>query len=367
MKIGINKIYLLFLFSVAFIACEKEEDRVILEQGTAPELSASASSLQLLEDQAAEEAVTFSWTDAEFGFPAGVDYTLQLAPAGTNFAEPRNEELENLQEFTYTVAELNRRATQLGLEPDTEGQLEARVRASLSDAVEPVFSNTVTLDITPYTPEGSEEVPGLTTIYMIGPATENDWDNNAAMPMFINTEGEDAVFTYTGYLEEGALKFLRTLGQWAPQWGDDGNGGLQPRPTEDDEDPAPFEVPANGYYTVTVDTLGLTYSLEAYDASGATTYNSIGIIGEFNDWSDIEPMEASEFSPHIWSIEYTFEEAVEMKFRIAEGWETNWGATENPDLQYGVGVQDGPNIEVPAGTYHIIFNDLTGHYALLRQ
>lgn len=366
MKIGINKIYLLFLFSFALIACEKDEDRVILQPGTPPALSVSATTLELTEEQADEEAVTFSWTQADYGFPAAVNYTLQLAEAGTNFAEPRDVELENVREQTYTVAELNTLATRAGLEPDTEGQIEARVRATLAESVEPVFSNTVSIDVTPYTPGGDVEEPALNTIYMIGPATENDWDNNSAMPMFISTT-EENTFTYTGFLEEGELKFLQTLGQWAPQWGNDGSGGLQPRPTEDDPDPAPFQVPADGYYTVTVDTLELTYSLEPYDASGATTYSSIGIIGGFNDWADIEPMEESEFSPHIWSIEYTFEEDTALKFRIAEGWETNWGATDTPDRQYGVGVQDGADIEIPAGLYRILFNDLTGRYIFLRQ
>lgn len=365
MKIGINKIYLLFLFSFALIACEKEEDRVILQSGTPPELSVSASSLQLTEEQADDEAVTFSWTPADYGFPAAVNYTLQLAEAGTNFAEPRNVELESARQRTYTVAELNSRVMQLGLEPGTEGQIEARVRATLAESVEPVFSNTVTVDVTPYA-LAEDDGPEFNTIYMVGPATENDWNAGNATPMFISAT-EENTFTYTGFLEAGELKFLAELGQWAPMWGSDGSGNLQPRPTEDDPDPASFQVPADGYYTVTIDTLELTYSLEEYDESGATTYNSIGIIGAFNDWSDIEPMEASGFNPHIWSIQYTFEEETEMKFRIAEDWSVNWGPADNADRLYGVGVQDGANIVVPAGTYRILFNDITGHYVFLRQ
>lgn len=365
MKIWINKLFFLSVLCLTFIACEKEEDRVIMQSPAPPTLAATASKLELNQEQEEEEALTFSWTAAEFGFPAAVNYTLQLAQDGTNFAEPSEVSLANNLQSSYTVAELNTLATRLGLEPGNEGQLEARVRADLAESVEPVFSNIVSVAVTPYTIEAGED-GGLSTIYMVGAATENDWDNTQATPMFISTE-EENVFTYTGFLEAGALKFLKDLGQWAPQWGSDGSGGLQPRPTEEEEDPAPFEVPADGYYTVTVDTLELTYSLEPFDISNAATYSSIGIIGGFNDWSDIVPMEESGFSPHIWSIEYTFEEDTEMKFRIAESWDVNWGAADNPERPFGLGVQDGANIVVPAGIYRILFNDITGHYIMLRQ
>lgn len=56
-----------------------------------------------------------------------------------------------------------------------------------------------------------------------------------------------------------------------------------------------------------------------------------------------------------------------MKFRIQEGWDVNWGATDTPYRQYGIGVQEGADIEVAAGSYTILFNDITGDYLLLKQ
>jgi len=50
----------------------------------------------------------------------------------------------------------------------------------------------------------------------------------------------------------------------------------------------------------------------------------------------------------------------EVKFRMDNGWEINWGNYEFPA---GYGYQDGPNIPVPAGTYTVTFNRLTGEYA----
>ena len=50
----------------------------------------------------------------------------------------------------------------------------------------------------------------------------------------------------------------------------------------------------------------------------------------------------------------------EAKFRQDDDWAINWGAADFPA---GVGVQDGPNIPVAAGTYLVIFNRTTGMYS----
>jgi hypothetical protein len=52
--------------------------------------------------------------------------------------------------------------------------------------------------------------------------------------------------------------------------------------------------------------------------------------------------------------------AGEAKFRQDDAWAINWGAADFPA---GVGVQDGPNIPVAAGTYLVLFNRTTGMYS----
>ena len=52
-----------------------------------------------------------------------------------------------------------------------------------------------------------------------------------------------------------------------------------------------------------------------------------------------------------------------LKFRANHDWAINWGATLNvSDINYGVGVGNGDNISVPAGTYNVFFNDITGNF-----
>jgi hypothetical protein len=49
----------------------------------------------------------------------------------------------------------------------------------------------------------------------------------------------------------------------------------------------------------------------------------------------------------------------ELKFAAEGAWDVNWGANDFP---YGVGVGNGPNIPVRAGTYNVFFNDILGTY-----
>jgi hypothetical protein len=368
MKRWLNKILTLLVLPLVLLSCDKDEERVVVRQGAAPTLSATATTLELNSSAANQEAITFSWTPMdltwshpEYKYSGAVNYSLQIDRAGNNFASPIEVDLGRGQERKYTVGELNAiLVDQVELTPFASEDIEVRLKTVIGPNVEPVFSNALSLSVTPYA-----DVK-FAPVYMVGSATEFEWDNTKATPMFYT---EEAPFhhTYTGYLKAGALKFLTNLGQWAPQYGNDGSGGVAFRATEADPDPGVFDVPADGYYTVNLDIARLTFSIEPFDATTATTHPSIGIIGPFTDWSSIVPMAKSSLNTHLWSLEHTFAEDTEMKFRIAEDWSVNWGPADNPDRVFGRGVQNGLNLTVAQGTYTIYFNDLTGHYVLIKK
>ncbi|PRY09999.1 uncharacterized protein DUF5019 [Pontibacter ummariensis] len=373
MKIWLHKLSILCLFSVVLFSCEKDEDEfVTVTAGDAPTLNASETTVVLQEDQAEEEAITFSWTpldvtwsDPEVSHSNAATYFLEFDTAEDNFASPQVVRVGNATERVYTAAQLNALLNQLELTPGEAGDVVVRLRTVLGDNLDPYYSNVMNITATPWL-----DKPNFPTVYMVGDATEFDWDAANATPVFRST-ADPFTFIYTGYLQEGALKFLQNRGEWAPQWGSDGTAtGVAARPTETDPDPAAFTVPADGYYTVVLDLRDNIFAIEPFDASGAEVYESIGIIGAFNEWTDpVVPLTNSEFNPHYWTTEYTFASDTELKFRIAEGWDVNWGtgAVVSEDPIYSEGVLNGPNIVVPAGTYRIIFNDLTGRYLFIEQ
>lgn len=123
-----------------------------------------------------------------------------------------------------------------------------------------------------------------------------------------------------------------------------------------------IHVPETGYYTLTADFGTMTYTWTKCENQTPTEYTNISLIGDFNGWGSDADLE--QIAPHNWAISnFVVEKAGGLKFRADHDWAINWGATLNvADINYGVGVGNGDNISVPAGTYNVFFNDITGEF-----
>lgn len=200
-------------------------------------------------------------------------------------------------------------------------------------------------------------------LYMVGSASEFEWDNGNPTYMY-RDETNRSAYTYTGYLKAGEFKFISVVGSWDTQYGNNGSNGVMLKAKGSDPDPGTYAVATAGYYTVKININTLTFSIVPYNVTGAQVYSSIGIIGGFNGWTDIVAMTKTTYNPHIWVITQTFAADTELKFRIAAGWDVNWGPSEaNKAGKYGKGILgSSANLMVKAGTYKILFNDLTADY-----
>lgn len=101
-------------------------------------------------------------------------------------------------------------------------------------------------------------------MFMLGDGCSAGWNNGSALPM----TGGDGIYSITTTLTAGKnIKFITTLGQWAPMYGTDAagtntGGNLVYRATESDPDPASIPTPAtDGKYCVTINTNNLTYTI----------------------------------------------------------------------------------------------------------
>ncbi len=100
-------------------------------------------------------------------------------------------------------------------------------------------------------------------LFMLGDGTAAGWNN--AEPLAMGAKAP-FVFTLTTDLLAGNIKFIRTPGAWAPQYGTDASGTstsgtLVPRPTDADPDPSSIPSPGAGTYTVEADLINLTYTI----------------------------------------------------------------------------------------------------------
>lgn len=257
-----------FLF---FIGCEEFDKEPVLDisMATGPSLTAPSSggSYELVKEDAGNEFATFTWAEADYGFQASVTYILEIDVAGNNFANATQLTSTEANSVTMTVGEVNQILFEKEMEPGTPIEYEVRVKSWINDHVDNLMSSPITLTITAYT---DEEPP----LYMLGDATRAGWDNTKALKMESLGDGVyEIIDTLTGGLN---IKFITTLGQWAPQYGTDGagtpeSGNLVLRPTENEPDPPPIQAPAeDGVYKITVDIVNLTYTISSY--SGEPLY-----------------------------------------------------------------------------------------------
>jgi hypothetical protein len=160
-----------------FTACEKDEDRTVVNVGAMPTLTTSANGITLTRANANEAGTTFSWTPADFGYQAAVSYTLEFAKAGTNFATVKAFPMGTMMTKTFTKGELNQVYNDLDCSlPATPAAipLNVRVRASVGDKFAPSMSQMLTLTATPFQ---AQQAPA-DSWGIIGSATATGWNSD---------------------------------------------------------------------------------------------------------------------------------------------------------------------------------------------
>jgi hypothetical protein len=121
-----------------------------------------------------------------------------------------------------------------------------------------------------------------------------------------------------------------------------------------------------GWYTFTIDMNAMKYSWTAIDEPSAE-YTNISLIGDFNGWAADVDLTALDKAPHNWYVRAAIPSDGGLKFRANHDWALSWGANFDISESYGgTSTSDnGPNINVPAGTYDFYFNDITGQFAIV--
>ncbi|MBQ4367083.1 MAG: SusF/SusE family outer membrane protein, partial [Muribaculaceae bacterium] len=210
------------------------------------------------------------------------------------------------------------------------------------------------------TSEDVEPVSKPDTWYLVGGCIgDGSWANNSVdnvgTSLFPLAYSGENTISYTGYFTTDGFKLIKTPGSWDDQWGI--KDGVY---VKNDGGSSDIKLDAAGYYTVTLDTKSDQLTIVAADITPEPY--EVGVAGSFNNWT-FEAIEKCVGSEHLWRAEKTFDSAYELKFLI-DGWSVNWGGSDFPS---GIGLNGGPNIPVAAGTYIIVFNDITGGYNFISK
>ena len=340
MKLWLKNILLLTAISTVLVACSKEEDKVTLVMGEEPTLSTSTNTLELDENNAGQQAISFTFNPADYGFNAAVSYALQLGVKGTDFARASSTEIAvPKQGKSFTVEEINKELLKI-IPANRTSEVEVRLKSDVSSSVPTVYSNVVDLIATPY--RALIDYPSL---YVAG--NHQNW-TPATAPKIVS-KADDGYYEGFVYFSPATPEFKLVKGNdWS--FGDYGSAGPGKLGNG-----GPNLTLANGtgFYLIKANTNDMTWSSEK------TSWGIIGNAIPVTEWNSDVDMEFDAVTG-IWSKTIDLQKG-EMKFRANDGWDMNYGDNSPADNIPDAG---GANIKIESAGNYTISLDLTvgGNY-----
>lgn len=124
------------------------------------------------------------------------------------------------------------------------------------------------------------------------------------------------------------------------------------------------------YYTFTADFSTMTYKWTKLANQNPTEFKHVSLIGVGGKCNEGDDIDLEQVAPHNWYLAKQEIPAGGLKIRADHKWrdDGNWGFAEGQKYESkGTLITSGgsSNISVPAGTYNIYFNDITGAYAFV--
>jgi hypothetical protein len=322
-------------------SCKKDENKLVADPANAKggTLAASASTIVLTKATETTTAVTFTITQPSFGFPAAPTNTLQFDVSGDNFTSPKEVVLAaKASTLAYAGLDFNALALSLNMKTGVAAPLQVRIKSQISTTITAVYSNVITLTVTPYPLVSYVYVPGAYQTW--NPATADSLKSatgNGVYTGVINFVGTDFGFKIT------------TGKNWNVAYGDAGSGAVSTTASGN------LTAPGVGDYQLILDENKNTLAMKAYQ---------ISIIGDgaqgWNAGNDVDMTFNN--GTQTWSATTTLSSAGTIKFRLNHAWDVSYGGSG------GVASTSAGNIPVAAsGTYLVTFSEATLTYTLTKQ
>ena len=280
MKI-ISKLLFLSLLFFVFSACEKDENKIYLEGGTAPALTSSVTGNTLSLSFADKDnmAMALNWTNPEYRFTTGVSsqsvtYQIEIDTVGANFTNPNKQtiSISNNLSQSFTQGEFNDfLLNQLVLKPGMPHQIEMRVVSILAGNAARLNSNVLKYTVTPYAIPPKVNPPGTAVgnpptdwmngrLFIVGNATPGGdatgWNNPVPVPSQEFKKLSSTQYEITIQLYGGKSYLLLPInGDWGIKYGAMGGNGSN-NPNGDDFKEGGGDLispPATGNYKIVVD------------------------------------------------------------------------------------------------------------------
>ncbi|GCC53146.1 hypothetical protein SanaruYs_33890 [Chryseotalea sanaruensis] len=349
-----NKFLMFFMLLGPFwiSGCEDRELATLSESVTANTLSAlDGSNFVLTKDDEAEDFQTFTWTAVDFGFPASVNYTLQVDRASNSFEAPFDLASTNELSVTVKVSEMNEALLALGFTPQEAVSVAFRVVASIGSDVPPIVSSASNAELTPY-------ATAFPPIYGMGAGLKGwgPWPDNAVE---FQSEEFNKFQTITLLTNNGeAFRFFAQL-DWNPvSYNYPFFTTVSPLFENAGDGDSNFKfVGATGYYSISVDLTAKTVTAEPTEEPAL--YMMGAAINGWGPWSDKE-VKMTYIKPGVFETTTNFQVEA-FRFFAQAAWEPisyNYPFFESVDSKFENAADGDSNLKFVGepGAYKITVN-----------
>ena len=231
MKNNFLKSCILFFSLFLLSSCEKEENKIYYEGGTAPVLSSSRSgSIPLSFANKDQEALKLSWTNPDYQFTTGlssqgVTYRFEIDTTGANFTNPQRKILTISNDLALSIThnDLNDYLlNQLQLKAGMSHNIEMKVTSGIGSAVA-LTSNVLKFTATPYAIPPKVAPPASGKLYITGSATPGGWMGSPAAELlsqkFTQMSPTLYVLPSIALPGGGSYLFVPVYGDWGTKYG----------------------------------------------------------------------------------------------------------------------------------------------------
>jgi starch-binding outer membrane protein SusE/F len=226
---NIGKLLFLATIILGLWSCEKDENKIFYEGGTAPVLTSSITgSIPLSFPNSGSEALKLSWTNPDYKFTTGVssqnvNYIIEIDTAGANFSSTNKQSIaiSNSLEKTFTQSEFNNYLLGMNLKTGTPYQIQVKVISRLLNNNARLESNVLNFTVVPFAiPPKVEKYSD--EVYIVGSATPGDWNNPVPANQKMTKVSETLYTININLSANNSYLFLPVNGSWNQKYGFDG-------------------------------------------------------------------------------------------------------------------------------------------------
>ena len=298
---------------IGFASCDKVDELPFYGNGTAPVLSASASTVAPAPADSNNVVLTLSWSYPNHATDsATMKYVVEIDSVSKNFSNPYQATLNGALSTSFIAKELNTVLLNRGYAFNVPVSMEVRVISSYGNNNERLYSNVLPLSITPYKVPPRVALPVTGKLYIVGAATQGGWNNPVPTPTQELARLDET--TWGGVFEmNGGSQYLLLPenGSWDNKFSVASNTvpGLDAGGDFGFNLPDNFPGPsASGWYKIIVDFQTGKFKVTAYTAPYPT---DLFIVGDATPggWSNPVPVPSQQLTrlnASQWSIALNF-------------------------------------------------------------